>query len=153
MEAGCDSTAVQGCWRCTVLEPRLGNHDDVAGLHREIGSHVTLVEQICQAQVIGLQAGAGSPHQFCPIASRKLGQPTCLDHDIQETEFVAVGERLWFDGLADHTDLIVEITDKLGDRDGRHRLFQIGAEGLLEVSGQLGWKSCRPPACPRPGAY
>ena len=95
-----------------ALEPRFRDYDDVAGLHLEIGAHVTLVEQVRQAHVIGLLAVTGAPYQLCPVAGRKLAQSANLDHDVQQAKVVTVGERLWLGGLADNTNLLVEGTDK-----------------------------------------
>lgn len=48
----------------SMLEPRFRDHNDIAGLHFDIRTHVTLVDQVCKAQIVGLLAITDLPYQF-----------------------------------------------------------------------------------------
>jgi len=118
-------------------EPRFRDNHNVTRLHFQVGGHIPIIDQVGEAQVEILWSAIGPAYQLCAVAGRKFRQAADLDHDVQNGHVIPVLQRPRFSRLTDDANLLVEVTDKLVDGDRRDRFFQIPAQGLLDVPGQL----------------
>src|SRR5882672_6779430 len=116
-------------WVSRRLEPTLRDDDHIARHHRYVGSDVTILKQIPQPHVVRLLTLIVPTDEDCSVSVGKFGEATNLDHDIKNSHFRPIWDRLRLGGFANHTHLLIE-----GTCEAAHHYRD---DGVLDVAAQL----------------